>query len=98
IDNVLENGTLNLALQADAVHLKHFTATNVQARVTFDNNDINVHKVALNHADGKLTMDAKVHQVNEHYNNASANINLENINIEKLLYAFDNFGLQSLNS
>jgi hypothetical protein len=51
-----------------------------------------------NHADGKLTMDAKVHQVNEHYNDASANINLENINVQKLFYAFDNFGMQSLNS
>src|SRR4051794_15832614 len=98
IDDVLENGTLNLVLQANAVHLKHFTANNVQGRIAFANNDMDIQKVALQHADGRLTMNGKVHQVNEHYNDASANLNLENINIEKLFYAFDNFGMQSLNS
>ena len=98
IDSVLENGTFNLVLQADAVHLRHFTATKVQARIAFDNNGMDIQKVALQHADGRLTMDTKVRQVNEHYNDASANINLENINVQKLFYAFDNFGMQSLNS
>jgi len=98
IDEILENGTLNLVLQADAVHLRHFTANNVQARIAFDNNGMDIKKVALQHADGRLTMDTKVRQVNDHYNDASANINLENINVEKLFYAFDDFGMKSLNS
>lgn len=98
IDNVLENGTLTLVMQADAVHLKHFTANDVHGRIVFDNNDMDVQNVQLQHAGGRLTMDAKVHQVNEHYNDASANINLENINVEKLFYAFDDFGMKSLNS
>jgi len=98
IDNVLENGTLDLVLQANAVHLKHFTASNVQARIAFENNDMDIQKVSLQHAGGSVTMDAKVHQTSSNYNTATANLNLDNINIEKLFYAFDDFGMQSLNS
>lgn len=98
IDEALENGTLNLVLQATAVRMKRFKASNVQARITFDNNNMNVEKVSLQHADGKLTMDARVEQVNNNYNAASTNLYLDNINIQKLFYAFDNFGMQSLTS
>ncbi|TKK70905.1 hypothetical protein FC093_04210 [Ilyomonas limi] len=98
IDNILENGTLNLVLQADAVHLKHFTASNVQARIAFEKNDMDIQKVSLQHAGGSVKMDATVHQTSNNYNTATANLNLSNINVEKLFYAFDDFGMKSLNA
>ncbi len=98
LDDALENGTLNMNLKANAVHMNRFTARNVQANIAFKNNDMEVEKVSLQHADGRLTMNARIHQVNDNYHEASTNVNLENINVQKLFYAFNNFGMTGLTS
>ena len=98
LDNALQNGTLNINLKADAVHMDKFSARNVQAVLGFKNNDINVAKVSLLHADGSLNMQANVHQVKDNYNEANAKLTLQNINVQKLFYAFDNFGMKGLTS
>ncbi len=98
LDDALQNGTLNINLKADTVHMDKFLARNVVAQLGFKNNDINVAKVSLLHADGSLNMQAKIHQVKENYNQANAKLTLQNINVQKLFYAFDNFGMKGLTS
>ena len=98
LDDALQNGTLTMHLKANAVHMNRFTARNVDAELGFKNNDINVAKVSLLHADGNLTMQANIHQVNSNYHEASTKIMLNNINVQKLFYAFNNFGMKGLTS
>ncbi len=98
IDDVLQNGTLNMNLKANAVHMNKFKATNVEALLGFTNNDIDIAKVSLQHADGRLNIKANIHQVNNNYHEATTNLLLDNINVQKLFFAFDDFGMQSLRS
>ena len=98
LDDVLQNGTLNMSIKANAVHLNRFTARNVEAQASFTDNDITISKVALQHADGTLTMQANIHQVSDTYHEASTHILLNHINVQKLFYAFNNFGLTGLTS
>ncbi len=98
LDNALQNGTLDMKIKANAVHMNRFTAKNVEAELGFVNNDINVAKVALQHADGTLNMQANIHQVNNSYSQASTKLLLSNINVQKLFYAFNNFGMAGLTS
>ena len=98
LDDALQNGTLDMKLQANAVHMNKFTASNVQAEIGFVNNDINIAKVALHHADGSLTMQANIHQVNDNYHEATTSVNLNNINVQKFFYQFSDFGMKSLTS
>ncbi len=98
LDDALQNGTLDMNLTANAVHLNRFTARNVVARLGFKNNDINVTQVSLQHADGTLKMEANVHQINNNYHEASTKLLLDNINVQKLFYAFNNFGMTGLTS
>ena len=98
LDDALQNGTLDMKIKANAVHKDRFTATNVIADLGFVNNDINVAQVSLNHADGTLNMQANVHQQSNGYNQASTKLQLNNINVQKLFYAFNNFGLAGLTS
>ena len=98
IDDALENGELDMNLTANAVHMDRFTAKNVQAQLAFTNNDINVAKVSLDHADGKLNLSANIHQVNGSYHQATTKLSLDHVDIQKLFFAFKNFGMQSLSS
>ena len=98
LDDALQNGTLDMNLKANSVHLNRFVARNVEGQVSFNNDDININKVALQHADGNLNMQANIHHVSDSYDDASAKVLLNHINIQKLFYAFNNFGLQGLTS
>ncbi|MDQ2753299.1 MAG: hypothetical protein M3R72_09795 [Bacteroidota bacterium] len=98
LDNALRYGTLNINLKADTLHMDKFWAHNVQATLGFKNNDINVAKVSLLSADGSVNMQANIHQVRENFHQADANLSLQSINIQKLFYALDNFGMKGLTS
>ena len=98
LDDALQNGSLEMKIKANAVHKDRFTATNVIADLGFINNDINVAQVSLNHADGTLNIQANIHQVNNSYSTATTKLLLSNINVQKLFYAFNNFGMAGLTS
>ncbi len=98
IDNAVEEGNLYLNMNAKKVTLHNFLANNVTANVLFLEDDWQIQKASLQHADGTFNLTAKVHQVNDELHQLSAQMNLQNINIKKLFYGFDNFGQTSLTS
>ncbi|MEP6683887.1 MAG: AsmA-like C-terminal region-containing protein [Parafilimonas sp.] len=98
IDNAVENGNLLLNLKADKVTLHNFLANNVVANVLFTNNDWEIQKAALQHADGNFNLTAKLRQVSDAYQTASMQMDLSHINIQKLFYGFDNFGQTTITS
>ncbi len=92
VDNAVENGDLFINIKAKQLLLHHFMASNVIANVVFKDDDWEIKQASLQHADGSLMLTAKVHQVNEQLHQATAQVNLQHINVKKLFYAFDNFG------
>ncbi len=98
IDDAVENGNLYFNMKANKVTLKNFLATNVTADIFFREDDWQIQKAYLQHADGTFNLTAKVHQVNDALHQLTAQIDIANINIKKLLYGFDNFGQTSLTS
>jgi hypothetical protein len=98
IDNAVESGNLYFNLKTNKVTLHNFLANNVTANILFEENDWQIQKASLQHADGTFNLTAKVHEVNDALHQLSAQMNLQNINIKKLFYGFDNFGQTSLTS
>jgi hypothetical protein len=98
IDNAVENGDLFLGLKADKLSLNKFNASNVIANILFTNDAFEIQKASLLHADGSFNLTAKIHQGNGAYNQANIQTVLQNINVKKLFYAFDNFGQSSITS
>ena len=98
IDNAVENGNLYVNLKANKVTLHNFLASNVVANIDFEEDDWEVKKAALQFADGSFNLTAKVHQANDAYKTGSMKMNLQNINVKKMFYGFDNFGQTSITS
>jgi hypothetical protein len=98
IDNAVESGNLYFNMKANKVTLHNFLANNVTANILFEEDDWQIQKAYLQHADGTFNLTAKVHQVSDVLHQLSAQMNLQNINIKKLFYGFDNFGQTTLTS
>ncbi len=91
-DDILEKGTLQLDLRADDIRLRHFTASHFNGRILFEHDDWQLQNISLQHAGGTVAVKGGIHQVSANYHAASADVQLENVDIRKLFYAFDNFG------
>jgi hypothetical protein len=96
IDDILNNGDLQMNIKANHVNLKNFNADNVVAQVLFHGDDWEIQKADLIHAGGRLSITSSLHQVNANYHMANAKLNAQNVDVRKLFYAFDNFGLDDL--
>lgn len=92
IDNVLENGNLALSIKANNVSLGHFTASNINTNLLFRSADWQIRSATLHHAGGLLNLSAAISQQGKGFHAAQAHIDLKNVDVRKLFYAFDNFG------
>lgn len=98
LDDILEKGTMQVDMSAGAVNMKKFAARSLGATVIFRTNDWEIQHASLLHADGKVSMSAKVVDVNQRSHNASMVVDLQGLNVRKLFYAFDNFGQDAVTS
>ena len=96
VDDILNEGSLEMNLKANHVKLKNFTADNVQAQIFFQGNDWQVQRANLLHAGGSLAISGSMRQVNTNYHQAASKLVAQNVDVRKLFYAFDNFGLRTL--
>ena len=95
VDNVLEEGSLDITLKADRLMYKKFEASNVTASVSLLQSSYIINKVTMQNAGGNINLDGSLTQEN---NNASStnkvklNASIANVDVSRLFEAFNNFG------
>jgi hypothetical protein len=96
IDDLLQNGNLYLTINADKILLNKFEATDVNTKLIFRQNDWQIVNAALKQSGGSLNISAKISNDNSDYHKVQANLNIQNGDVKKVFYAFDNFGQQGI--
>ncbi len=91
---VLETADINLRLNARQLIYKRFYADNLIANLEMDNNAINLKKITLRHGDGDIYIEGILSNLPAS-NPFSFNARLQDVNVTKIFYAFNNFGLKS---
>lgn len=92
--NLLERADFNLDLNAKQLTYKKFIAENLVANLDMDDNAINLKKINLKHAGGTIFIQGIVRN-DPAANPFSFKSQLKNVNVTKIFYAFNNFGLKS---
>ncbi len=96
LDNILQNGNLHVSIKADKIYLDNFQATNVSANLLFEENDWQVQNASLNQSGGSFNISAKVLELNNGYHQSTASFNIQNADVKKVFYSFNNFGQQGI--
>jgi hypothetical protein len=92
--SLLETANFNLELSAKQLIYKKFYAENLVANLEMNDNEVNLKKIRLHHAGGSVLFSGLLH--NEVVSNPfSFNATLQDINVSKIFYAFNNFGLKA---
>ncbi|MEO6549571.1 MAG: AsmA-like C-terminal region-containing protein [Ferruginibacter sp.] len=96
IDEVLEKAVLHVNLAAAALTYKKFTAANFNADVVLLANKYIINNAGMQHAGGSIRMNGSLENIDRNLLKAKLNAAVNNVDVSKLLYAFDNFGQDAI--
>ncbi|QES90455.1 AsmA family protein [Rhizosphaericola mali] len=96
IDDILEKGDFNLNLRSENIIYNNFKATNLISKIRFSNNSWTLGQFSLNHAEGKMNLHGTVIPISATRNNADFVLDFNKVNIQKLFYGFNNFGIDNI--
>ncbi len=91
---LLESANFNLDLGAKQLIYKKFNAENLMANLEMDDNAINLKNIKLKHSGGSMSIQGLIQNLPSS-NPFSFKAQLQNVNVSKIFYAFNNFGLKS---
>ena len=97
IDKLFDDCNAYLTLQADKLIYKNFSATKVKGKLTLTNEVIKLDNFSLIHAGGTIFVNASSKD-NGRNNDINLQSKMQNVNVQELFSAFNNFGMQSLTS
>lgn len=96
IDNLLNKGEFRLNVRSKEIKYNNFMATNFQTNVVFNDGSWNLKKFFVNHAGGSIGLTGMVSPTSGNNSRTKINVNIDKVQLDKLLYAFDNFGVNGL--
>lgn len=97
MNSLFEKSNVNMQLKVDKLYYKKFLATNATASILLSESGINLNNVSVQHAGGTATLNGKLYQQGKR-NQYQFQTNVNNVDIQKFFYSFDNFGMQSFTS
>ncbi len=92
LDEVVNEANFRLDVKADELKYKKFNANNVTASLALINENWMLNNVSLQHGGGSMTINGSLNEKNNRYYAADIKVNLSNVDVNKVMYAFDNFG------
>jgi hypothetical protein len=98
IDALLSYGKINVNIKADKLKYHSFEANKLVAKMKVDENSWDLKQASLNHGDGRLLIKANVTETNRSTYTLTSNINMKNLDAERIMREFENFGLKTFSS
>lgn len=98
IDEIISQANFHVDLKTDQLVFKRFTATNVKASLGLMNENWTLNNVSLNQGGGSMVISGNLNEKNNQYYDANFKVNVQNADVNKIFYAFDNFGQTGISS
>ncbi len=92
IDELLEKSRLHVELKADRLLYKKLDASKLDARITVLQDRYVLDRVNMSLAEGAMQMSGQLVNVQSGRHQASLKAAMQNMNVQKVFYAFENFG------
>ena len=92
IDEVLAQSTINVNLKAGKLLYKKFEADNAEATISLLQDRYVISNAGMSVAGGRMSLNAQLLNNAATYHTAVVNASLNNVDVKKIFYAFDDFG------
>ncbi len=95
LDQVLEQAEIRMNLNVEKLTYKKFLARNLRSNLTMGQNGIALNNISLQHAHGRVRLHGHIDQRTA-VNKISMQGRLENVDVNRLFYAFEDFGQKGI--
>ena len=92
VDEVLDQGIINVLLKADKLQYRKFNASNAVADITLLQDRYLINKLSMSHGDGSMNMSGSLVNRKNDFHEGIVTATLNNVDVSKLFSAFNNFG------
>lgn len=92
IDAVLDQGSLHVNLHAARLLYKKFEAGNAIANVSLLQDRYVINNLSMDQAGGHINLNGSLVLLKENYHQARVNVSMDNVDVNKVFTAFNNFG------
>ncbi|MGB4399879.1 MAG: AsmA-like C-terminal region-containing protein [Daejeonella sp.] len=97
LERMLAQASMNLNLNVKKVLYKKFAATDVRGGITLKQSGIALNNLSLKQGGGSLNITGNIDQTGK-INKFNVDTKINNVNVEQLFNAFDNFGQDAITS
>jgi len=97
LERILAQASMNMNLSVNKVLYKKFVATDVRGGITLKQSGIAINNLSLKQGGGSLNITGNIDQSGK-VNRFNVDSKINNVNVEQLFYAFDNFGQDAITS
>lgn len=97
LDRILEQASMRMNLGINKLIYKKFVATDVRGQVTLRQSGIVMDNLSLKQGGGTVNVTGNIDQTGA-LNRFTIDSRINNVNVERLFYAFDNFGQDAITS
>lgn len=97
LDVMLNSCNVNLNVSVDKLIYQRFIAQQVKADLSLTQTAIRFNQIALAHAGGSIRLSGDILQDGNN-NRFKINTDINSVHVDQLFYAFNDFGMQTLNS
>lgn len=98
LDEIINQANFNLDVKTDQLIYKQFTGTGVKASLGLINENWALNNVSINQGGGSLVLNGYLNAKNSKYYEAKVKVNIQNADVNKVFYAFNNFGQKGITS
>ena len=96
LDELLEKSRIDLELKADRLSYNKVNGAGLNANITILQDRYILNDVRMNLADGSMGLKGQLVNVSSGRHNAAIDARMQNINVQKLFYAFGNFSQDAI--
>ena len=97
LERILAQANMAMNLGVNKVIYKKFVATDVKGGITLKQSGIAINNLSLKQGGGSLNVTGNIDQTGR-LNRFNVDSKINNVNVERLFYAFDNFGQDAITS
>ena len=96
LDLIVEYANFRINVKADEILYRRFKASNVNAALSLINENWSINSLSLQHAGGNMHINGTLFEKNSTTYEANIKAKMENVDVNKVMYAFDNFGQRGI--
>jgi uncharacterized protein involved in outer membrane biogenesis len=97
MNELFDKSNVDMKMRVDKLYYNKFLATDVAANIVLTNGGVTIKNAGLKHAGGIMKIGGSLMQSGK-VNKYKLNATVSNVDITKFFYAFDSFGIESMNA